>query len=139
MNRAPSRAQGSRRQGIGLVKRRDAWRDGTTRVVFTPHELIEKLIPLIPRPRAHLVRYHGILGLAARDCAKVVPRLVRSARGRPAASGEPRELDPSGLPRLGRLPWAVLLKATRPPPQLDLLEGREPSDSFYPDPPSPDW
>ena len=37
------------------------WRDGTTHVVFTPHELIEKLIPLIPRPRAHLVRYHGIL------------------------------------------------------------------------------
>jgi hypothetical protein len=36
-------------------------------VVFTPHELMEKLIALIPRPRAHLVRYHGILGPAAED------------------------------------------------------------------------
>ncbi len=36
------------------------WRNGTTHVVFTPHELIEKLIPLIPRPRAHVVRYHGV-------------------------------------------------------------------------------
>jgi hypothetical protein len=24
--------------------------DGTTHIVYTPHELIEKLIPLIPRP-----------------------------------------------------------------------------------------
>jgi hypothetical protein len=53
---------------------KQAWRDGTTHVVFTPQELIEKLIPLIPRPRSHLVRYHGILGPAAKDRDKVVPR-----------------------------------------------------------------
>jgi hypothetical protein len=41
---------------------KQAWRDGTTHIVFTPHELIEKLIPLIPRPRCHLVRYHGLCG-----------------------------------------------------------------------------
>jgi hypothetical protein len=41
--------------------------------VFTPHELVEKLIPLIPRPRCHLVRYHSILGPAAKDRAKIVP------------------------------------------------------------------
>ena len=52
---------------------KQAWRDGTTQIVFTPHELIEKLIPLVPRPRAHLVRYHGILGPAAKDRDKVVP------------------------------------------------------------------
>jgi hypothetical protein len=52
---------------------KQAWRDGTTHIVYTPHELIEKLIPLIPRPRCHLVRYHGILGPAAKDRAKTVP------------------------------------------------------------------
>jgi len=52
---------------------KQAWRDGTTQIVFTPHELVEKLIPLIPRPRCHLVRYHGILGPAAKDRAKIVP------------------------------------------------------------------
>lgn len=161
------------------------WRNGTTHVVFTPHELIEKLIPLIPRPRAHLVRYHGILGPAAKDRAKVVPGTV-GPRSRPSvAGGEPRELDASGMPRLGRLPWAVLLKRVflvdvlecprckgrmkilaavtvpasirrvldhlglpseaprprpaRPPPQLELAEGRQPPDGFYPDPPSPEW
>jgi hypothetical protein len=41
---------------------KQVWRDGTTHIVFTPQELIEKLIPLIPRPRCHLVRYHGLCG-----------------------------------------------------------------------------
>ena len=86
------------------------WRDGTTHVVFTPHELIEKIIPLIPRPRAHLVRYHGILGPAAKEREKVVPGTRPVKFGRPAASGEPREIGPSDIPRFGRLQWAVLLK-----------------------------
>jgi hypothetical protein len=89
---------------------KQVWRDGTTHVVFTPHELIEKLIPLIPRPRAHLVRYHGILGPAAEDRDKVVPRSGPIEFGRPAADDGPREIDPSNIPRFGRLPWAVLLK-----------------------------
>jgi hypothetical protein len=79
---------------------------------FSP-TLIEKLIPLIPRPRAHLVRYHGILGPAAEDRDKVVPDSTRVDYGRgeaPAEPSDPREIDPSGIPRLNRLPWVVLLK-----------------------------
>jgi len=37
------------------------WRDGTMAFVFTPHELIERLVAIVPRPRAHLVRYSGVL------------------------------------------------------------------------------
>ena len=89
------------------------WRDGTTHIVFTPHELIEKLIPLIPRPRCHLVRYHGILGPAAKDRAKVVPTppapLAPDGAGDEAAGadkvdeGEAREIDLSKIPRASRL------------------------------------
>lgn len=91
------------------LKLKQAWRNGTTHVVFTPHELIEKLIPLIPRPRAHVVRYHGILGPAAKKRDQVVSRAgpVEIGRSGPA---EPREIDPSSMPRFGRLPWALLLK-----------------------------
>ncbi|HJX52163.1 MAG TPA: transposase, partial [Polyangia bacterium] len=90
---------------------KQVWRDGTTRIVFTPHELIEKLIPLIPRPRCHLVRYHGILGPAAKDRAKVVPTPpAPPAPPAPDAAGESREIDITKLPRVSRLPWALLLK-----------------------------
>jgi hypothetical protein len=89
---------------------KQAWRDGTTHVVYTPHELIEKLIPLIPRPRAHVVRYHGILGPAAADRAKVVPSSGPMEHGRGTVPAEPREIDPSAMPRSNRLPWAVLLR-----------------------------
>jgi hypothetical protein len=105
------------------VRFKQVWRDGTTHIVFTPHELIEKLIPLIPRPRCHLVRYHGILGPAAKDRAKVVPTPpappappaadVASAEAVGAhkvGEGESREIDLSKIPRVSRLPWALLLK-----------------------------
>jgi hypothetical protein len=79
--------------------------------VFTPLELIEKLIPLIPRPRAHMVRYHGILGPAAKEREQVVRNSGPVEFGRAAATEKgPREIDPIFMPRFGRLPWAVLLK-----------------------------
>jgi hypothetical protein len=94
--------------------------DGTTHIVFTPHELIEKLIPLIPRPRCHLVRYHGILGPAAKDRAKVVPTppappapdaaSAEAAGADEAGTSESREIDITKIQRGSRLPWALLLK-----------------------------
>jgi hypothetical protein len=99
---------------------KQAWRDGTSHIVFTPHELIEKLIPLIPRPRCHLVRHHGILGPAAKDRAKVVPTPtgqpapdavgVDKAGADKAGTGESREIDITKIQRGSRLPWALLLK-----------------------------
>jgi hypothetical protein len=62
------------------------WRDGTTGVVFTPQELVEKLAALVPPPRFHLVRYHGVLGPAARARSRIVRPPTAS---RMAASNEP--------------------------------------------------
>ena len=36
------------------------WKDGTTHLLFTPGEFIEKLAALIPPPRSHLVRWAGV-------------------------------------------------------------------------------
>jgi len=49
------------------------WRDGTTHVVMERHELLERLAPLIPPPRAHQVRYHGVLAPCASGRSRVVP------------------------------------------------------------------
>ncbi len=50
------------------------WRDGTTHVVMERHELLERLAPLIPPPRAHQVRYHGVLAPCASGRDRIVPR-----------------------------------------------------------------
>jgi hypothetical protein len=49
------------------------WRDGTTPVVMERRELLERLAPLIPPPRAHQVRYHGVLAPCASGRDRVVP------------------------------------------------------------------
>jgi hypothetical protein len=36
------------------------WRNGTTHVEFEPVEFIAKLAALVPPPRAHLTRFHGM-------------------------------------------------------------------------------
>ncbi|MBM4254192.1 MAG: transposase [Deltaproteobacteria bacterium] len=36
------------------------WSNGTTHLVFTPTEFIEKLVALTPPPRSHLVRWSGV-------------------------------------------------------------------------------
>ena len=56
-----------------LYRFKRAWRDGTTHVVFEPVELLEKLVALVPAPKAHLVRYSGILAPAAKWRALIVP------------------------------------------------------------------
>ena len=49
------------------------WRDGTTHVIMSDGELLEKLAVLVPAPRLHLVRYFGILASAAKQRASIVP------------------------------------------------------------------
>jgi hypothetical protein len=51
---------------------RHPWRDGTTHVVFTELELVEKLAVLVPAPRGHSIRYHGVLAPGAKWRATVV-------------------------------------------------------------------
>ena len=49
------------------------WSDGTTHLVLSPLELIEKLAALIPPPRLNLVRYHGVLAPNAASRDRIVP------------------------------------------------------------------
>ena len=43
---------------------RRSWRNGTTGIVLHPHELIERLAALVPRPRTHLLTYAPITRFA---------------------------------------------------------------------------
>ena len=44
-----------------VLKLKTAWRDGTTHIVMSPLELMQRLAALVPRPRLHLIRFHGVL------------------------------------------------------------------------------
>jgi hypothetical protein len=52
------------------------WADGTTHLVFTPTELLGRLVPLVPRPRINLLLYHGVLAPNAPWRTAVVARPV---------------------------------------------------------------
>ena len=89
--------------------------DGSTHMLFTPQALIERLCALIPRPRTHRVRYHGLLAPAARFRRLVVPDPDAS----PCAAGEPAPSSPEPPPngssstaakRWRWILWAELLK-----------------------------
>jgi len=58
-----------------LYELRHRWRDGTTHVAFEPLELIDRLAALVPPPRFHTVRYHGVLASRSKHRAEVVPTL----------------------------------------------------------------
>ena len=45
-----------------VYKFKKPWDDRTTAIKMTQLEFIEKLVALVPRPRVHLTRFHGVLG-----------------------------------------------------------------------------
>ncbi len=97
------------------------WSDGTTAIVLTPMDLIARLCALVPPPRMHLTRFHGVLAPAASLRSEVVPRPPPD----PALDPPPAQLSlfdptahrPAPAPdqqppprRAGRHPWAWLLR-----------------------------
>jgi hypothetical protein len=59
------------RIAVGLQR---PWADGTTHLVFTPIELLQRLVPLVPRPRINMLLYHGVLAPNAPWRREVVAR-----------------------------------------------------------------
>jgi hypothetical protein len=103
--------------------------DGRETLLLQPAELLRRLATLVPPPRAHLVRYHGVFAPASLWRSQVIPPLpeknplasVPSCASTPARPEDPapgvtetpaphesttearRPADPS------RIPWAELL------------------------------
>ena len=72
------------RDGSIGYKLKRAWQDGTTAVVFNPQEFIQRLASMVPPPRSHQVRYHGVLASASSFREFVVPCGVRKNPKPPA-------------------------------------------------------
>ena len=87
--------------GQVVLQLKTPYRDGTTHVVMTPLEFLQRLAALVPRPRLHLIRFHGVLAPNATLRAQIVPTEPNG----PLASG-----DVSSASRPARLSWGQLLK-----------------------------
>jgi hypothetical protein len=103
-------------------------------MLFEPVELLERLAALVPPPRFNLVRYHGVLGPAAKHRAAVVSR----ADGRPSTSdrshsgciGSDAERTPSSPPTSAADPTRAI---ERPQSEASPLDGTATERSASPD------
>lgn len=99
-------------QGRVRYQLKTPWRNGTTHVEFEPIEFIAKLAALVPPPRAHLTRFHGIFAPNARLRAQLTPsgrgkRLPSNAtQDTPPEPADPRTPDE----RRRSMTWAQRLK-----------------------------
>ena len=62
------------------LKLKTSWRDGTTHLVMSLLEFMQRLAALVPRPRLHLIRFHGVLAPNSKLRALVVPQVPRLSR-----------------------------------------------------------
>ena len=85
------------------------WRDGATHLLLDPIELIEKLCVLIPPPRFHLLRFHGVLAPHARLRAEVIPPSSQTAELSGAHAHAPPAGPSSPAAGPGPLSWAALM------------------------------
>jgi DNA-directed RNA polymerase subunit RPC12/RpoP len=90
--------------GHYLLALKGPWRDGTTHLKFEPIELMERLAAQIPKPRANLVLYAGVLAPNAKSRPEVVALAAASAE----SAREPRATQSRGE----RETWAELMRVT---------------------------
>ena len=66
--------------GLVVYELKHPFRDGTTHVLFEPLDFIARLAALVPRPRTHLVRYHGLFAPNAKHRDYIVARAPPTAQ-----------------------------------------------------------
>ena len=94
--------------GQVVLKLKTAWRDGTTHLLMSPLEFMQRLAALVPRPRLHLIRFHGVLAPNSKLRASVVP--TESAQNTGATACNAHTDATQGSPGRSHIPWARLLK-----------------------------
>jgi hypothetical protein len=87
-----------------------AWKDGTHAVLLDPLDLLARLCALVPPPRFHMLRYHGVLAAHSAVRAEIVP-----GREPPSPPAQLPLFEPSNAPLApppppSRHPWAWLLR-----------------------------
>ena len=81
------------------------YRDGTTHIVLEPLDLMARLAALVPPPRMHLTRYHGVFAPHSKLRAAITP----AGRGAGGKGAKPDGEAPA-VPKHVAMSWAQRLK-----------------------------
>jgi len=93
--------------------------DGHQVLLLQPTELLRRLATLVPPPRAHLVRYHGVFAPASRWRSQVIPPLPEKT---------PLSSAPSCASTPARPKHTAPAVAETPAPDRPTAEARRPAD-----------
>ncbi len=93
------------RAGDVVLKLKSPYQDGTTHIVMSPLEFIQRLAALVLRPRLNLIRFHGILAPNAKYRSEIIPGEAADVDN---ATDQLNEI--SCPPSATRISWARLLK-----------------------------
>jgi Putative transposase len=84
------------------------YRDGTTHIVLEPLDLMARLAALVPPPRMHLTRFHGVFAPHSKLRAAVTP--AHRGMGSPGQSADQADSDQPATARHVAMIWARRLK-----------------------------
>jgi hypothetical protein len=87
--------------GLVVYQLKRPFSNGTTHVLFEPLDFIARLAALVPRPRSHLLRYHGLFAPNARHRRLIVPCPPAHTAAKPAEHDSPT--PPARLTWMARL------------------------------------
>ena len=87
------------------------WRDGTHAIVLSPETLMARLCAMVPPPRMHLIRFHGVLASHASRRREVVPAAPKPLATPEQLSlfGEPNDTEPSDT-EPSRKSWSWMVR-----------------------------
>ena len=72
-------------RGQVVYRLEHSFHDATTYVVLDPMDRIARLATLVPRPRAHLTRYHGVFAPNFKHRHRIAPNAAHPAAREPRA------------------------------------------------------
>ena len=93
------------RAGDVVLQLKSPYRDGTTHIVLSPFEFMQRLATLVPRPRLNLIRFHGVLAPNAKLRSAIIPDAQKNEKDTSDAQDDATHSSTSV-----RISWTRLLK-----------------------------
>ena len=95
------------RNGQVRYELKTPYANGTTHVIFEPLDFISRLVALVPKPRVHLTRFHGVFAPNSKHRALVTP--ARRGTGKQAKTAQETQQQTAAEQRAS-MTWAQRLK-----------------------------